>query len=106
MDMDTYHIYACKSISPFIITQIGELQNEFILASNDMLAIKDTISDILYIGLEFRKSHTSFLRSFIYENNVYIVNIFSYLFTHFRRFITTINFDFIFFYEDFYIMRF
>ncbi|MCD8215600.1 MAG: hypothetical protein LUC97_08185 [Clostridiales bacterium] len=58
-----------ECFKPFIITQIRELQNEFLLADDELLKNKQDFSDILYKYIDRRIPKTC-LRIFEYRNRI------------------------------------
>ena len=57
-----------RLLIPFIITQIGASQNEFILADDYLWDNKGDFSKAIYNIIDNQKSHCSFLRCFAFNN--------------------------------------
>ena len=64
-------IYNKQKYEPFIITQIREMQNEFIMSSKYLSSYKQEFSDILYKYID-NMPPRSCLRLFRYRNRVYL----------------------------------
>lgn len=56
--------------NPFIITQIHEKQNEFILAPENLIIEKEDFSRFIYTQIELNKIKDTFLRIFCYKKNI------------------------------------
>lgn len=56
--------------NPFIITQIHEKQNEFILTPENLIREKDEFSRFIYTQIEINKIKDTFLRIFCYKKSV------------------------------------
>lgn len=70
------YIYTTKKsykIEPFIITQVGDQQNEFVYASNNIMDNRSDFSQYLYTKLEFKKVTDSLMRCFTYKDKVVFV---------------------------------
>ena len=62
------HIY-----NPFIITQIGECQNEFILSPHKLFVDKDNFSKSLYAQVDSKNISDTFLRTYAYKDDIVLV---------------------------------
>lgn len=69
----TYHDKLRATFEPFIITQIGTLQNEFILAPEHMMLDKDGFSQVLYGQVDYMNVAETFIRMFYYKERIYLV---------------------------------
>lgn len=63
--------YKKAKYNPFIVTQIRELQNEFILAESELSTKKQSFSNKLYQYVDYLEPQTC-CRIFVYESDVYL----------------------------------
>lgn len=59
--------------NPFIITQIGDCQNEYILSPEKLFVDKDNFSKVLYAKVDRQNICDTFMRIFSYEGNIILV---------------------------------
>jgi len=63
-----------NSVYPFLITQIGECQNEFVVAPEFIVSQKDAFSEKIYREIQTYNIGKSFMRYFSYEGYIVIAN--------------------------------